>query len=59
VYFLPHYSLDKVAECTERVIELFHPRLVLGISDELPEGVDESGIEKVQWVSDYCRKAGH
>jgi len=58
VYFLPHYPLDKVAECTERVIEMFHPRLVLGISDELPEGVDESGIEKMRWVSDYCRRAG-
>jgi hypothetical protein len=56
VYFLPHYPLQKVAECAEKVIELFHPRLVLGISDELPEGVDESGIEKVEWVSRYCRQ---
>jgi hypothetical protein len=57
VHFLPHYSLDELAACVERIVELFHPHLVLGISDELPEGVDESGIEKVRWVSDYCRRA--
>ncbi|KPK66268.1 MAG: hypothetical protein AMK73_00440 [Planctomycetes bacterium SM23_32] len=57
VYFLPHYPLEELARCVERLVELFHPRLVLGISDELPEGVDESGIEKVRWVSDYCRRA--
>ncbi|MHC5034021.1 MAG: uroporphyrinogen decarboxylase family protein, partial [Planctomycetota bacterium] len=56
VYFLPHYSLDRLAECVETIVELFHPRLVLGISDELPQGADESGIDKVRWVSDYCRR---
>ena len=56
VYFLPHYPLDQLAECVETLVELFHPRLVLGISDELPEGVGESGIERVRWVSDYCRR---
>jgi len=58
ILFAPHYHQDQLAECVERVIELFHPRLVLGISDELPEGVDESGIERVRWVSEYCRKSG-
>lgn len=56
VYFLPYYPPDELARCVEKVIEYFHPRLVLGISDELPEGVDESGIDKVRWVSDYCRR---
>jgi hypothetical protein len=56
VYFLPHYSMERVAECVEKLVEYFHPRLVLGISDELPEGVDESGIEKVRWVSEHCRR---
>jgi hypothetical protein len=56
VYFLPHYPIERVQECAEKVVELFHPRLVLGISDELPEGVDESGVEKVRWVSEYCRR---
>jgi len=55
ILFLPHYSMDQFTECVEKVVELFHPRLVLGISDELPEGVGESGIERVRWVSDYCR----
>ena len=58
VLFLPYYEWDELIECVERVVELFHPRLVLGISDELPEGVDESGIERVRWVSDYCDGCG-
>lgn len=58
ILFLPHYHQDELAECVERVVELFHPRLVLGISDELPQGVDESGIERVRWVSEYCRRFG-
>ena len=56
IYFLPRYPLDVVAECAEKIVDMFHPRLVLGISDEIPEGVDESGLEKIRWLSDYCRK---
>ncbi len=58
VYFLPTYPLDVLAECVEKVIDYFHPRLVLGISDELPQGVDESGVEKVKWVSRRCGTLG-
>ncbi len=58
VYFLPTYPLDVLAECAEKVIDYFHPRLVLGISDELPQGVGESGVEKVKWVSRRCGTLG-
>ncbi len=56
IYFTPTYPLERLAECVERIVELFHPRLVLGISDEIPEGAGEREIEKVRWVSDYCRR---
>jgi len=55
ILFLPHYSMAQFTECVETVVEMFHPRLVLGISDELPEGVGELGVERLRWVSDYCR----
>lgn len=35
------------------LVDLFSPRLILGISDELPQGVDETGLEKINYISDY------
>ena len=55
VLFLDHYSKDQLQECVEKVVEYFYPRLVLGISDELPQGGNEQSLEKVRWVADYCR----
>ncbi len=55
VLFTPTFTLEDVAICVEKLVELFYPRLVLGISDELPQGVDATGIEKVKWISEYCR----
>ncbi len=58
IFFLPHYPEERMQECVERLVELFHPRLVLGISDELPEGVGEAGVERMRWVAEYCRNWG-
>jgi hypothetical protein len=55
VLFMPTFSQDAVAECVEKLVDLFHPRLVLGISDELPQGADATGIDKVKWIAEYCR----
>jgi hypothetical protein len=55
VFFLDHHSRDELQQCVERIVELFHPRLVLGISDELPEGAGEEGFERLKWVADWCR----
>ena len=55
ILFLPHYSYEELEECARKVIELFSPNLILGISDELPPVRD---IEKVRFVSElvgnYC-----
>jgi len=56
IYFLPSCPLDVLDECVEKIVNMFHPRLVLGISDEIPEGVDESGLERVRRIGDYCRR---
>jgi hypothetical protein len=50
IYFLPgHYPVEQLIECTRRVVELFYPRLILGISDELPPDGD---IERVRLVGE-------
>ncbi len=53
VYFLPMYPLETLLECTRRVVELFHPRLILGISDEIPPDGD---IERVRMVGEMVRE---
>ncbi|MCX7919477.1 MAG: hypothetical protein N3A72_07690 [bacterium] len=56
IYFLPHYQMEELEDCVKRIIQLFHPRLVLGISDELPEGADESALDRVKWIAKLCRE---
>ena len=53
VYFLPYYPLETLVECTRRVVELFHPHLVLGISDEIPPDGD---IERVRLIGEMVRE---
>ena len=55
VLFMDTYSRDELMACVEKVVEYFHPRLVLGVSDEVPEGTGQEAIERVRMVSDWCR----
>ena len=56
VLFLSTYSRDDLMAATERVVKLFHPRLVLGVSDEVPQGAEpEEAAVRIQMVSDWCR----
>lgn len=57
ILFVPPYTREELMEMVERIVALFHPRLVLGISDELPEGGEEEAIERVRMVAEWCR--GH
>ena len=47
VYFDDTYPVEVLVECAERLIELFAPRLVLGISDEISSSGD---IERLRVV---------
>jgi hypothetical protein len=58
VMFLRHEPREELEACVERIVELFHPRLVLGISDELPQGGDDESFERLKWVADYSRTHG-
>ena len=55
VLFMPSYSLDELMSTVERIVALFHPRLVLGISDEVPEGAGPEAIERVKLVAAWAR----
>lgn len=55
VLFLDHHSREELLECVERLVKLFYPRLVLGISDELPEGGDEESWERLKLIAEWCR----
>ena len=56
VLFMDTYSRDELMACVEKVVEYFSPRLVLGVSDEVPEGTGQEAIERVRMVSDWCRR---
>jgi hypothetical protein len=50
VYFLPYFPIEELQACTREVVALFHPRLALGISDEIPPDGD---IERVRMVGEW------
>jgi len=54
VIFLPTFSEKEFMECVEKIVRLFSPNLILGISDELPQDAPEESIERVKVVSEYC-----
>jgi hypothetical protein len=56
VLFLDHYPREQLQRCVEELVERFHPRLVLGISDELPEAGGDESFERLKWVAAWSRK---
>jgi hypothetical protein len=55
IFFLPHHPVEELQRCVEEIVALFSPRLILGISDELPEGTDKQGVERMEWVSKFSK----
>ncbi|TKJ37923.1 hypothetical protein CEE37_13240 [candidate division LCP-89 bacterium B3_LCP] len=53
VYFDDTYPVEALIECTELLIELFAPKLVLGISDEISSTGD---IERIRIVGEIVNK---
>ncbi len=45
--FLPQYSFKYVKKYTQKVLEMFSPNLILGVSDELPPNADFRKVEMV------------
>lgn len=53
ILFLPNSSDEQLEKFTTRLLNLFSPNLILGISDELPPGGD---LKKVKFVSRVVAK---
>ena len=49
IHFLPEYPLREVVEFARRAIEMFAPRLILGVSDEISQ---VGQIEKIEAVGE-------
>ncbi len=56
VLFLEHHPFEELQQCVEELCNRFGPRLVLGISDELPQAASEEGYRRMKWVADYARQ---
>jgi len=56
VLFMSTFTRAELEACVQQIVEMFSPRLVLGISDEMPMAADAEGLERVRWVSEYCRQ---
>ena len=52
LFFLRSFALETLTDCAKRLVELFYPRLVLGISDEIPPDGD---IERVRLVGELVQ----
>ena len=53
IYFDDLYSEEDLIECTHKIIELFAPKLILGISDEISSTGD---IERIRLVDDIVNE---
>jgi len=55
IHFLPQYSTQEVLDFAKRVIDMFAPRLILGVSDEISQVGEIEKIEAVsELVDDIC-----
>ena len=53
IFLLPNYPIEEFQAFTKKLIEMFYPNLILGVSDEVPPPAD---IERIRWISRYCRQ---
>ena len=56
ILFLKTFPRHRLEDCVKRLIDQFYPRLILGISDELPMAADEESLDRLIWVSEYCSR---
>jgi len=55
IFFMPSYPLQDLLDFTRRVIDMFAPRLILGISDEISEVGEIERVEAItELVDEVC-----
>lgn len=47
------YPVEKMVEFTKKMVDYFYPRLVLGVSDEVPPGAD---IERIRMIGELVKE---
>ena len=52
LFFLPSFPVEDLFDCARKIVKFFYPRLILGISDEIPPDGD---IERVRAVGKLVR----
>ena len=52
ILFTPQYSYKDLEEFTLKILKMFSPNLILGVSDEVPPSAD---IEKIRFVSEIVQ----
>jgi hypothetical protein len=58
VLFLDMYPREELMACVEQLVDLLHPRLVLGASDEVPEGANAEAMDRVRMIAQWARSRG-
>jgi hypothetical protein len=54
-HFLPHFTTEDCLEIARQVIDMFAPRLILGVSDEISQAGDIERIEAIsELVDEVC-----
>jgi uroporphyrinogen-III decarboxylase len=57
IYFMPNVPREVLMACVEKLHTYFSPRLILGASDEVPQGCDSvEAIERVKMIATWCRE---
>lgn len=55
VLFMTTYPRERLLGCVEQIVALFAPNLILGVSDEVPEGAGPEGLERTRMIADWAR----
>ena len=53
IIFLPQYSFKYIKDFTKRVLEMFSPNLIVGVSDEMPPNGE---IRKLELIANIIKK---
>lgn len=54
IYFMDTYPVEDLMAAVEKMAAYFHPRLIMGISDELPQGGGLVAWERCKMVAKWC-----
>lgn len=58
ILFLDTYSMGQFQDYVGKVAELFSERLVLGVSDEFPQGAESTSLPKLRWMAEFAHRYG-